>query len=249
MMTDRRQPAAHRGPGDRREEILQAAATLFAQKGYQRTAVREIAERAGIAPGTIYLYFEGKGDLLIQLMKRLTELEELDADLVGAFETDARTFLTTISRERMARLVENEEMVRAILPQMLVQPVLREAFYQELVEPLISLLEAYVQTRIEEGDIRPIDVPLTVRTVQSLFIGLLIVRILGDQQLQTRWEEMPELIGTLLFEGLNAGDAAEPGRQDEVGAAAVATLTGGERADRTEPAGADEQGSPREPRE
>ena len=249
MMTNRRQPAEHRRPGDRREEILQAAATLFAQKGYQRTAVREIAERAGIAPGTIYLYFEGKGDLLIQLMKRLTELEELDADLVGAFETDARTFLTTISRERMARLVENEEMVRAILPQMLVQPVLREAFYQELVEPLISLLEAYVQTRIEEGDIRPIDVPLTVRTVQSLFIGLLIVRILGDQQLQTRWEEMPELIGTLLFEGLNPGGAPEPGRQDEVGAAATAPLTGGERADRTESARADEQGSPQEPRE
>jgi len=214
-MVDQKQPRRDGRPADRREEILQAAATLFAKKGYQRTTVKEVAELAGIAPGTIYLYFDGKGDLLIQLMTRLTELEELDADLVGAFQTDARTFLTTISRERMARLVENEEMVRAILPQMLVQPALREAFYQELVEPLISLLEAYVKTRIEEGDIRPIDVPLTVRAVQSLFIGLLIVRILGDQQLQTRWEEMPELIGTLLFEGLNPGDSGEGDRQGE----------------------------------
>lgn len=204
-MTESGQPSRDERTADRREEILQAAATLFARKGYQRAAVKEIADLAGIAPGTIYLYFDGKGDLLIQLMTRLTELEELDADLLGAFQTDARTFLTTISRERMARLVENEEMVRAILPQMLVQPALREAFYRELVEPLISVLEAYVRTRIEEGDIRPTDVPLTVRAVQSLFIGLLIVRILGDEQLQTRWEEMPELIGKLLFEGLSPG--------------------------------------------
>lgn len=141
-------------------------------------------------------------------MTRLTELENLDAELVDAFDTDARTFLTTVSRERMGRLVESEEMVRAIIPQMLVQPALREAFYQELIVPLISLLEDYVRTRIEQGDIRPIDVPLTVRAVQSLFIGLLIVRILGDEQLQTRWEEMPELIGRLLFEGLNPGSPA-----------------------------------------
>ncbi len=194
----------------RRREILEAAAALFAEKGYQRTAVKEIAARAGIAPGTIYLYFDGKGDLLIELMTRLTELEELDTDVIQAFQMDARTFMTTISRERMERLVENEEMVRAIMPQMLVQPALREQFYQQLIEPVISLLEAYVRGRIEEGDIRPVDVPLTVRAVQSLFIGLLVVRILGDEQLQTRWDEMPEVIGTLLFEGLNPGGTQPP---------------------------------------
>lgn len=199
---------------ERRREILQAAAALFAEKGYQRTAVKEIADRAGIAPGTIYLYFDGKGDLLMQLMKRLTELDELDSDVMRAFGMDARAFLTTISRERMGRLLENEEMVRAIIPQMLVQPALREQFYQQLVEPLIALLEDYVRARIEEDDIRPVDVPLTVRAVQSLFIGLLIVRILGDEQLQTRWDEMPELIGTLLFEGLNPRD----GRTSPAGA-------------------------------
>ena len=199
---------------ERRREILQAAAGLFAEKGYQRTAVKEIADRAGIAPGTIYLYFDGKGDLLMQLMKRLTELDELDSDVTRAFQMDARAFLTTVSRERMERLVENEEMVRAIIPQMLVQPVLREQFYSQLVEPLIGLLEDYVRTRIERDDIRPVDVPLTVRAVQSLFIGLLVVRIMGDEQLQTRWDEMPELIGTLLFEGLNPGDggSSAPGR-------------------------------------
>lgn len=203
----------------RREEILQAAAALFAEKGYQRTAVREIADRAGIAPGTIYLYFDSKGDLLIELMTRLTELEELDADVAQAFQTDARSFLSVICQGRMTRLLENEEMVRAIIPQMLVQPALRERFYDQLVKPLITLLEQYVETRIEQGDIRPVDVPLTVRAVQSMFIGLLIVRILGDEELQQRWEEMPEVLATLLFEGLNPrrdrGVGVSPGRPEK----------------------------------
>jgi len=202
MTTSKCDPSTDRVQA-RRRSILDAAAALFAENGYQRTAVREVAERAGIAPGTIYLYFDSKGDLLIELMTRLTELEAFDEDLSRAFSTDARSFLTHVSRERIGRLIENEEMVRAIIPQMLVQPALREQFYGELVQPLINLLERYVETRIEQGDLRPVDVPLTVRAVQSLFIGLLIVRMLGDEQLQTRWSEMPEVIGTLLFEGLN----------------------------------------------
>jgi hypothetical protein len=70
-------------------------------------------------------------------------------------------------------------------------------------------LEQYVQARIAQGDVRPVDVPLTVRAVQSMFIGLLIVRILGDDELRARWDEMPEVIATLLFEGLNPRPATE----------------------------------------
>ncbi|MGD2105068.1 MAG: TetR/AcrR family transcriptional regulator, partial [Anaerolineae bacterium] len=173
------------------------------EKGYQRTAVKEVAERAGIAPGTIYLYFDSKGDLLVELMIRLAELEELDEELTQALQSDARTFLTTVFRDRMGQALEHEEMVRAIMPQMLVQPALREQFYNQYVEPLTELLEQYVETRIERGDLQPVNVALTVRAVQSMFIGLLILRILGDEELHTRWEEMPDVVSTLLFEGLS----------------------------------------------
>jgi len=187
----------------RRQEILQAAAELFAEKGYQRTSVREIADSAGIAPGTIYLYFDSKGDLLIGLMKCLAELEDLGEEVAQALESDARAFLTTMFRNRMGRVIESEEMLRAILPQMLVQPALREQFRREFVAPVIELMEEYVETRIEQGDLRPVDVPLTVRAVQSMFIGMLLMRILDDDPLRERWDEMPEAVATLLFEGLS----------------------------------------------
>ncbi|MCK4452172.1 MAG: helix-turn-helix transcriptional regulator, partial [Anaerolineae bacterium] len=48
----------------RRDIILKVAAAVFAEKGYQRATVKEIAARAGIAPGTIYLYFSSKREIL-----------------------------------------------------------------------------------------------------------------------------------------------------------------------------------------
>jgi AcrR family transcriptional regulator len=47
------------------EQILDAAARLFATKGFHRTTTREIAEAADVAEGTLYNYFENKNDLFI----------------------------------------------------------------------------------------------------------------------------------------------------------------------------------------
>jgi len=196
----------------RRQEILQAAAALFAEQGYQRTSVKEIAERAGIAPGTIYLYFDSKGDLLIGLMMCLAELEDLGDEVERALQNDPRAFLITMFRNRMGRVLESEEMLRAILPQMLVQPALRRQFHRQFVAPVIELMERYLDAQIARGDIHPIDAPLTVRAVQSMFIGLLLLRILGDDVLQERWGEMPEVVAALLFEGLSP--RPDQGRSD-----------------------------------
>jgi TetR/AcrR family fatty acid metabolism transcriptional regulator len=52
---------------DKRERILHAAVKVFARKGYFAARVSEIAQRAGVADGTIYLYFESKEDILVRL--------------------------------------------------------------------------------------------------------------------------------------------------------------------------------------
>ncbi|MGD8244462.1 MAG: TetR/AcrR family transcriptional regulator [Anaerolineae bacterium] len=187
----------------RRREILESAAALFAEQGYQCTSVKEIADRAGIAPGTIYLYFDCKGDLLVGLMVRLAELETLGEEVRQALQGDARDFLTTMFRDRMVSAVENEETLRAVMPQMLVQPALRVQFRRQFVAPIIDIMEQYVTTQIEQDEIQAVNVPLTVRAVQSMFIGLLLLRILGDEELRAGWDEMPEVVTTLLFEGLN----------------------------------------------
>src|SRR5215472_19130947 len=70
----RKKPAerAARG-GDKRQRILDAAVRVFAKKGFYATRVSEIAMAAGVADGTIYLYFESKDALLVSLFEDRVE--------------------------------------------------------------------------------------------------------------------------------------------------------------------------------
>jgi TetR/AcrR family fatty acid metabolism transcriptional regulator len=70
----RRRPAARPvRVGDKRERILDAAVRVFAKKGFHATRVSEVAKAAGVADGTIYLYFKSKDELLVSLFEDRVE--------------------------------------------------------------------------------------------------------------------------------------------------------------------------------
>src|ERR1700749_3630949 len=69
--------ATERGAGDKRDRILTAAERIFARHGFFAARVSEIAKEAGVADGTIYLYFKSKDDLLISLFEhRMKQVNE-----------------------------------------------------------------------------------------------------------------------------------------------------------------------------
>lgn len=71
-------PKPSRAPTDKRERILEAAIRVFAQGGFYATRVSDIAREAGVADGTIYLYFENKDDVLISIFQdRIGKLIEV----------------------------------------------------------------------------------------------------------------------------------------------------------------------------
>ena len=66
------------GRGDKRDRILAAAERVFARVGFFTARVSEIAKEAGVADGTIYLYFKSKDDLLISLFEtRMTQVNDV----------------------------------------------------------------------------------------------------------------------------------------------------------------------------
>src|SRR5688572_17395977 len=74
---------------DKRERILKAAIRVFARKGFYSTRVSEIAKAAGVADGTIYLYFKNKDDVLISIFQdRITKLLEV----LGAALSEPKSF-------------------------------------------------------------------------------------------------------------------------------------------------------------
>ncbi len=191
---------------EREGRILDAAATVFAHKGFHQATIHDIAELADVADGTIYNYFENKADLLIGLMARLSEVGRLPAELARAVEGDVRQFFCSAFRHRLSRFEQGEEMLKALLPQVFINPDLREQFYRQYLLPIAGLLELYIQAQVERGQIRPVNVPLVTRLVQGMVIGLLVMRILGDEPIHAAWDEVPDLLATIVFDGLKPGD-------------------------------------------
>ena len=111
----------------RRKQILDAATQVFAEKGFHRATVKEIARVAGIADGTIYTYFASKTEVLLGIFHRLNESTEREQQLTPESKQDLRSFFTAYLRQRMALLWPNAEVFQAVLPEMLVNEELRAA--------------------------------------------------------------------------------------------------------------------------
>jgi hypothetical protein len=77
--------------------------------------------------------------------------------------------------------------------------VMIEGLRQQYVEPV----EAYLQAHIESGDIRQItNTALMTRMMQTVAIGLMVLRLLGDPVLEEEWDQLPEALASMLYEGL-----------------------------------------------
>ena len=72
--------------GERRQDILEAALELFVENGFEDTTVQQIADRAGVAAGTVYLYFGSKRDVLLGLHEEFHQgMEERFLETTGDF--------------------------------------------------------------------------------------------------------------------------------------------------------------------
>jgi TetR/AcrR family fatty acid metabolism transcriptional regulator len=127
--------------GDKSQRILDAAIVVIAEKGYWQARVSEIADRAGVADGTIYLYYKNKEQLLMaaidsafdsflerarrelaeipQPKQRLHRLAFLHLDMLGAnrnlaivFQTELRHSAKFLAQFSRHRLVEYFDMIR-----------------------------------------------------------------------------------------------------------------------------------------
>lgn len=186
----------------RRNQILDAATQVFAQKGFHRATIKDIARVAGIADGTIYTYFASKTDVLLGILNRLNESTDREQQLKPESEQDIRSFFTTYLRQRMALFWPNAEVFQAVLPEMLANAELRELYYQQVIAPTLVVAEHYFQAQSATGQIRTMDIPLTVRSIAGVIFGLLMLQLLGDEVIAKRWEALPEVLASLLFDGL-----------------------------------------------
>lgn len=187
----------------RRTQILEAAVQVFAEKGFHRATVRDVAQAAGVADGTIYNYFKNKKALLLAMITQFAEINQI-AELVAQLGqvNDIETIIRAIVANRLELIARRRELIQALLPQLISDRELRQAFYGQLIQPMMGRVEQALQGQIEQGQIRPHDPRVVVHSLFGSVLGLILIDIVSEGRVLNDTPLYGQGLGTLLLHGL-----------------------------------------------
>ena len=154
----------------KRQAILDAAATHFLAIGYERTTLEMVAKEASVSTATVYKHFSTKRDLFGGIMERVWETKVNAAEL-STEDAEPETTLTAIGWEyaRLLREPQIEALTRVIIAEAPRFPELGEELYRRGKEPYLNQLHVYLQREIEQHRYQIQDVPLAARQ----FLGMI----------------------------------------------------------------------------
>ena len=176
-------PRRYRRKDRRPTEILKAALEVFTAQGYAATRLADVAARAGIAKGTIYLYFDSKEELFAEVVRHaiLPHFETIEAlaGQDGSAEEILRLQLQTI----YSKLVSTE--VRYI-PRLIIGegnrfPELAEFYYREIISRCHSTLREVIKRGVSSGEFRKSALTWQPQAVLSPALSAAIWLLLFDR--------------------------------------------------------------------
>ncbi len=192
---------------DRREQIIDAAMRVFAQKGFVRATNKDVAREAGITAGLIYHYFESKEALLMAVIEGRSPLKVLSALPENAFAMSPEQFFPFVIQQ-ILRVVETENfiaLVKVVLPEVLNN----EQSYLAQVVPMalqrgLSFLGEYLEAQMQTGTIRRADIVINTQILFGSIVGIILRRqVLHDPEaLKLTHEQIASTITETLLHGL-----------------------------------------------
>ncbi|HUB84966.1 MAG TPA: TetR/AcrR family transcriptional regulator [Rhizomicrobium sp.] len=199
----------------RPQEILDAALACFAERGFAATRMDDIAARAGVTKGTIYLYFENKEAVFKTLAResivlRLSEVRESMQHFDGR-TADLLRFVITAMNDFIATSD------RVVLPKVLLAevgnfPDLAKFWREEIIDRGLGLFASVIERGIARGEFRKLDPQHVARLCIAPMLVSIFWRTTFAQFDRTPFDYQ-KFIDThldILLRGLEAGERAKP---------------------------------------
>ncbi|HEY8949870.1 MAG TPA: TetR/AcrR family transcriptional regulator [Rhizomicrobium sp.] len=153
-------PRWRRRKSARPQEILDAALACFAEKGFAATRMDDIADRAGVTKGTIYLYFQNKEAVFKALVRESigTQISQV-LEQAEAFQGPARDLLRMVV-STVGEILRTSD--RVVLPKIIVAeagnfPELARFYREEIIDKGLGALSTVIARGIERGEFRKIE--------------------------------------------------------------------------------------------
>ena len=140
---------------ERRQAIVDAALDEFIARGFTATRLDDVAKRAGVAKGTIYLHFKDKEALFEELIRtaivpvvdRITTPPPLNGSVRDALEGFARTFMQEVASTPRA------DIIRLIIAEGPRFPAIADVYYREVISRGLAAIRALIQIGVSRGEI------------------------------------------------------------------------------------------------
>ncbi len=155
---------------DRRDAILRAAIRVFARRGFFNAQVADVARVAGVAAGTVYLYFRGKDDLLASIFDRTMReaIEQGQAALSGLDDPVAR--LRQIARLHLDRMGRDRELAVVFQVELRQSVKFMERFSSTLLQDYLRMIHDTIAAGQAQGTFRG---DLSATVAAKIFFGAL----------------------------------------------------------------------------
>jgi len=154
-----RRPRPEPPPGSKRDAILRAATDVFAERGYFNAQVADVARAAGVAAGTVYLYFRSKDDLLVSIFERGMRDALAAGRAAGAALKDPRERLRRFARLHLAWLGRDRNLAVVFQVELRQSTKFMERFSSTLLRDYLGLIRDTIADGQRQGlfraDIKP----------------------------------------------------------------------------------------------
>jgi TetR/AcrR family fatty acid metabolism transcriptional regulator len=127
-------------PGPKRDAILRAAIDVFADRGFFNAQVADVARAAGVAAGTVYLYFKGKDDLLVSIFERSMRDGLAHGRAAVSDLQDPRERLLRLARAHLARLGHDRNLAIVFQVELRQSTKFMERFSATLLRDYLGLI-------------------------------------------------------------------------------------------------------------
>jgi AcrR family transcriptional regulator len=159
----------------RPQELLNAALEVFVEKGFAASKMEDVAHRAGVSKGTVYLYFPSKEELLKAVIRHNLSLSIAQgSDLVASFPGPTDALIRLLALRWWERVGETQAsgIFKLIITEVRNFPEFAKFYAAEVIEPGRRLITAVLQRGMDRGEFRTVSLQ---DTAHALFFPMLML--------------------------------------------------------------------------
>lgn len=137
---------------EKKELILKASSEIFSKTGFSAATIRQIASAAGVAIGTIYIYFKNKDDILLELFNRHNEEHNALFDKMSSLKPEKA--INFFCKDRFKNLSKLNNLISVFMFEVTRDKKLRGMIHKNIFEKINEQMKTFFKTAIEKKAIR-----------------------------------------------------------------------------------------------